>query len=283
VPTIQANGIDLYYEEYGEGEPLLLIMGWGGNATTWKPQVPGLAERYRVIAFDNRGVGRSSAPPGPYSIPQLVGDTVALLDALNVPRAHVFGVSMGGMIAQELALRHPERVGVMSVGCTSPGGVRAPGASDLQKNIRDFEHTGEEDINLQWFAEFLKRLWTDRALAKSAPNLQEFVLSLIRYPPAKHGLRSQAAAISAHDAYNRLPEITHPVLVMTGDRDELIDFENSYILAGRMPKAELRIFPGLKHAFHLEEPELVNSVLIDFIERTKNAALDDGRAQRLSA
>ncbi len=273
MPTIEANGSELYYEEHGEGEPLLLIMGWGGNAATWKPQIPGLAERYRVIAFDNRGAGRTTAPDQPYTIPQMAGDAAVLLDALRVPRAHVFGISMGGMIAQELALRHPDRVDTLVLGCTSPGGRRAAGARDLQKNIQDFENTPQEDIDLQWFAGFLKRLWTDRALAKSDPSLQDFVLSLIRYPPAKHGLRNQAAAISRHDAYDRLQEVTQPALVMTGDKDELIDFENSFILAGRIPKAELRIFPGLKHAFHLEQAELANSVIIEFIERAKSRPL----------
>jgi len=270
VSTVHVNGIDLYYEEHGEGEPLLLIMGWGGNAATWKPQLPGLAERFRVIVFDNRGVGRSSAPEGPYSTPQMAEDTAGLLDALQVPRAHVFGISMGGMVAQELAVRHPERLDALILGCTTPGGRWAAGFRELQLDIQQFEQeTSGEVPDTVWFSEFLKRLWTDHALAKSDTHLQDFVLSLIRFPPTPHGLRNQAQAISLHDAYSRLPEIEHPTLVLTGDKDQLIDFENSFILAGRIPRAELRIFPGLKHAFHLEQPELVNAVIIDFIERAR--------------
>ena len=270
--TVHVNGIDLYYEEHGEGEPLLLIMGWGGNAATWKPQLPGLAERFRVIVFDNRGVARSSSPEAPYSTPQMAADTLGLLDALDVGRAHVFGISMGGMVAQELAAGHPERVDVLVLGCTSPGGRRSAGYRELQQNIQEFEHTnGDDTPDMAWFSEFLKRLWTDHALTKSDTHLQDFVLSLIRFPPTSHGLRNQAEAIARHDAYDRLPEIAQPTLVLTGDKDELIDFENSFILAGRIPGAELRIFPGLKHAFHLEQPELVNSVIIDFIERARLA------------
>jgi len=284
VSTVHANGIDLYYEEHGEGEPLLLIMGWGGNAATWKPQIPGLAQRFRVIAFDNRGVGRSTAPADPYSIPVMAEDALGLLDALDVPRAHIFGISMGGMIAQELALRHPERLDTLVLGCTSPGGRRAVGFRELQRNIQEFEKTNGDDVpDMAWFSDFLKRLWTDRALAMSDTNLQDFVLSLIRFPATPHGLHNQAEAIARHDAYSRLRHIEHPTLVITGDKDQLIDFENSFVLARRIPNAEVRIFPGLKHAFHLEQPELVNSVIIDFIERVRGAKAEGAAAARTRA
>ncbi len=281
MPAVRANDIELYYEEHGAGEPLLLIMGWGGNAATWKPQLPDLAERYRVIAFDNRGAGRTSAPHQPYSIGQMVDDTIAVLDALAVPRAHVFGISMGGMIAQDLALRHPERVDALILGCTSPGGSRSAGYGQLQGDITTFrETTGEDGPDLAWFSEFLKRLWTDEALARSDTHLQDFVLSLIRYPPPPHGLRNQADAIAAHDAYSRLQRIRHPTLVITGAEDALIDPRNSVILAKRIPDAELHVFPRLKHAFHLERPDLSNSLIIDFIERTRRSGNGGAPAAR---
>ncbi|MEX0785538.1 MAG: alpha/beta hydrolase [Dehalococcoidia bacterium] len=273
--TVSANGIELYYEEHGAGEPLLLIMGWGGNAATWHPQLAGLAERHRVIAFDNRGVGRTSAPEGPYSITEMAADAAGLLDALGIPWAHVFGISMGGMVAQELAASHPERVGALILGCTTAGGKRAAGLDRLHRDIESFrEWSATGDADLEWFSEFLKRLWTEEALAKSESHLQDFVLSLIRFPPTPHGLRSQADAVSSHDIYDRLDQIRHRTLVITGDEDTLIDPQNSFILAERIAAAELRVFEGLRHAFHLEQPELVNSVIIDFIER----ATRDGRA-----
>ncbi|MCH8995310.1 MAG: alpha/beta fold hydrolase [Chloroflexi bacterium] len=279
MPTVRANDIDIYYEECGSGEPLLLIMGWGGNATTWKPQIPGLAEQYRLLVFDNRGVGRTSAPDGPYTIGEMVADTVGLMDALELPWAHVFGISLGGMIAQELALRHPARVGTLILGCTSPGSRRAPGAEQLRSDIAAFrEATDGRSPDLEWFSDFLKRLWTEEALAKSDSYLQDFVFSLIRFPPKRHGLRSQADAVSGHDAYRRLHRIRHPTLVITGAEDTLIDPQNSTILAERIPGAELRLFAGLKHAFHLERPDLVNAVIIDFIERARDAAPDAAAA-----
>ena|ERR1700694_2718646 len=272
MPALWANDIEIHYEEYGSGEPLLLIMGWGGNAATWKPQIPGLADRFRVIAFDNRGVGRSSSPEPPYSIAQMAEDTKGLLDELDIERAHVFGVSMGGMIAQELALNYPERVSVLALGCTSPGSKRAAGYRELMKNILAFNDTMSSDgPSLEWFQDFLKRLWTNDAIARSDTHLQDFVLSLIRFPATPHGLRNQSYAVSMHDTYDRLQHIGHPTLVMTGDKDGLIDCENSLILAGCIPNADLKIFPGLKHAFHLEAAARVNTVIIDFIDRMKLA------------
>ena len=265
---VTANGVDIYYEEHGSGEPLLLIMGWGGNAATWHPQVPGLAERFRVIAFDNRGVGRTSAPEGPYTIGQMAADAAGLIEELGLPWAHVFGISMGGMIAQELALTHPERVGALILGCTTPGGRQAAGVDQLHSDIDGFRQKSDNgDADLEWFSEFLRRLWTDAALAKSGSHLQDFVLSFIRFPPSSHGLQHQVDAVSSHDSYDRLHQIGHATLVITGEDDTLIDPRNSAILAERIPGAELHVFAGLRHAFHLERPDLVNSVIIDFIER----------------
>jgi len=268
MPTVRANGIDLYFEEHGSGEPLLLIMGWGGNAATWQPQIPGLAEHYRLIVFDNRGAGRSSAPDEPYTIRQMAADTLGLLDALEVARAHVFGISMGGMIAQELALEQPGRVASLVLGCTSPGGERAAGAAQFHAEISTFRQTVDDDgPDLEWFAQFLRRLWTNEALVKSDPRLQDFVFSIIRFPPSPHGMRRQADAIAQHDALDRLHAISVPTLVTTGGEDTLIDPENSELLAELIPNAELRVFEGLRHAFHLERPDLINPMIVQFIDR----------------
>ena len=265
---VAVNGLHLYHESHGSGEPLLLIMGWGGNAATWKAQLDGLAERYHVIAFDNRGVGRSSAPRGPYTTRQMADDALGLLDALEIGRAHVLGISLGGMVAQELALAHPERVDALILGCTTAGGPTAPGRHRLEEDIAGFHQLSQNGTpDLEWFGEFLRHLWTEEALAKSTTELQDFVFSLIRFPPTRHGLRAQAEAVSNHDTSRRLKSIRQRTLVITGAEDSLIDPRNSLLLASRIPDAELVSFDGLKHAFHLEEPKLVNRVIVEFIER----------------
>jgi len=121
----RVNGVTLYYEVHGKGDPLLLIMGLGANATGWSSQVPSFSREYQVIAFDNRGAGRSDKPNEPYSMDQMADDAHALLDELGVGPAHVFGMSLGGMIAQELMLRHPRHVRSLILGGTMAGGPTA--------------------------------------------------------------------------------------------------------------------------------------------------------------
>jgi pimeloyl-ACP methyl ester carboxylesterase len=118
MPHITANGVNLYYEEHGDGEPLILIMGFTVSAVGWYWNVPAFARDFRTIVFDNRGVGRSDKPDAPYSMQMFADDTAGVLDGLGIEQAHVFGISMGGMIAQEFALRYPDRVKTLILGCT---------------------------------------------------------------------------------------------------------------------------------------------------------------------
>ena len=118
MPKVRVNGIELHYEESGSGDPLLMIMGFGGDHQAWAFQVPAFAEGYRVITFDNRGAGQSEGPDVAYSTRMMADDAVGLLDVLRIERAHVLGVSMGGMIAQEVALNHPRRVRSLQLHCT---------------------------------------------------------------------------------------------------------------------------------------------------------------------
>ena len=122
MPHLQSNGVSLYYEEHGSGEPLLLIMGFTVSSIGWHWNIPAFAQSFRTIAFDNRGVGQSDKPDEPYSMAMFADDTAGLLDGLGIEQAHIFGISMGGMIAQEFALRHPGRVTSLTLGCTNCGG-----------------------------------------------------------------------------------------------------------------------------------------------------------------
>src|SRR5580704_4755103 len=128
MPYVSSGGSNIYWEESGAGEPLLLIMGLGYSLEMWHRSRPALSAVYRTIVFDNRGVGRSDVPPGPYSIAQMASDAAAVLDAAGIESAHVFGMSMGGMIAQEFALQYPKRVRSLILGCTAAGGPEAVSA-----------------------------------------------------------------------------------------------------------------------------------------------------------
>jgi len=134
MPIVENQGARIYWDEQGQGQPILLIMGLGYTSALWHRTRPVLAQRYRTVAFDNRGVGLSDVPPAPYSIATMAADAAAVLDAAGVARAHVFGISMGGMIAQEFALRHPTRTRSLILGCTSPGG---PSALRAESHVTD--------------------------------------------------------------------------------------------------------------------------------------------------
>jgi len=131
MPQLRSNGINLYYEEHGSGDPLLLIMGFTVSSVGWHWNIPTFAQEFRTIVFDNRGGGQSDKPDEPYTMTMFADDTAGVLDNLGIDQAHVFGISMGGMIAQEFALRHPQRVKTLVLGCTNCGGPRTLLSKDL--------------------------------------------------------------------------------------------------------------------------------------------------------
>jgi 3-oxoadipate enol-lactonase len=242
----EIDGIKLYYEEHGSGVPLLLIMGFTANATAWEVAVPALAQQHRVIMFDNRGAGRSDQPEGPYSMAQLADDAIGLLDTLGVARAHVYGVSMGGMIAQHVYLRHPDRVLSLTLGCTTPGGKQAVAAPPevVQTLLGATSMTPE-----QAFEANLPILYSD---AFVAAHKQEMLARAEKYADLRatpQGVQGQMQAIVGHDTYERLPDFRVPTLVLHGDADQLVPTANGKILAERIPEARLVLYPGARHGF----------------------------------
>jgi len=263
------NDIDMYYEEHGDpnAEPLLLIMGFTMNAAAWAPQIPALSQRYRVIAFDNRGAGRSAQPEGPYSIAQMTADAAALLDHIGIESAHIIGASMGGMIAQEFALRYPGRVRGLVLSCTTPGGPHSVGYEEMMA-------TSEDGLAMTDLSEMLKParvkegidlMFTPEFLAHPGPGLLQMGSAAMLYPQTLTGMKGQLAAVRAHDTYDRLPKITAPTLVIAGDADMLVDARNSPILASRIPGAKLVMLPGQRHGFTAEKPAETNAAILDFL------------------
>ncbi len=274
--TMKVNDIDLYYETHGDpkGEPVLLIMGFVMNAGAWAPQIEALKGRYHVIAFDNRGSGRSSQPATRYSMSQFVADTIALLDALGIASVHVVGSSMGGMIAQELILQHPERVRSLTLMCTTPGGPHSADYDERRAEAAELDAVTDPaaSVTPERALEFALQLFTPEFLANPSAGLIQMGGSTALFPSTLDGAKGQMGAIIGHDTYERLPRIAVPTLIMSGEDDPLIKPANSRILAERIPNAELHMFPGLRHGFAAQDPDQVNPLLLAFLAARPAAA-----------
>lgn len=264
MPRVRVNDIEMNYELHGEGEPLVLIMGFTGNLEAWRPLLPAFAAEYRVLIFDNRGAGLTDKPAGPYSIPAMADDTAGLMDALGIEAADVYGISMGGMIAQELTLRHPQKVKALVLGCTTPGGPNSrPRSRKTKEALASIPNVSVEE----GLAIVMGLLFTDEFAAANGRRLREMTLDSFDLRMPRHAVRAQGAAIEAHDTYNRLPRINAPTLVIAGDADELIPSDNSPILAQRIPGAELVIYPKARHGYLYEVAGEATAAVLDFLRR----------------
>ena len=264
---VENQGAKIYWDEQGQGPPLLLIMGLGAASSYWWRTRPTLAAHYRTIAFDNRGVGRSTVPPGPYPIALMASDAAAVLDAAGVDRAHVFGMSMGGMIAQEFALQYPSRVLSLILGCTAPGGPHAVRAeaqvSEVLKNR--FAMTPEQAE--QALVPFLYDDATPRE------RVEEDMLKRRAALPTADGYTAQLQGILAWQAYDRLPQIAAPALVIHGANDRLVPPGNGELIAARIPGARLLLIPHANHIFTTDQPEAAHTALLRFLGEHARAAL----------
>jgi pimeloyl-ACP methyl ester carboxylesterase len=256
----EINGFRMYYEDHGprDAEAFLLIMGFTANATAWFRHIPRLAELYRVVAFDNRGAGRSESPEmAAYTMPQMADDAIALLDHLGIARAHVWGVSMGGMIAQEVALRHPDRVNTLILGCTGPGGAKNVDIKpeDMAEFFRMGTLPAEEAIIAG-----LPMLYSQGYIDANRDEIIERARGLMDLRAKPEGRQRQMMGIMQHDTYARLAEIKTPTLITTGTGDRICNPENSSVLAGAIPGARLVEYEGAGHGYIAErfEEDLAN-------------------------
>ncbi len=262
--TVPVNGTELYYEVHGQGEPLLLIMGLGANATAWVMQIPEFSQQYQVIAFDNRGSGRSGKPEEVYSITQMADDAAMLMDHREIDSAHVFGMFMGGMIAQELTLRHPFRVRSLILGGTMAGGPLSvlAGPRLIQQWIAAAALPLPKAIDAG-----LGFLYSDSFLEANRERLIERALVHAQLLPPAHALQKQIMAVIAFNAYGRLQEVRVPTLVMTGTHDKIVPAGNSQLLVQRIRGAQLIEFPGAGHGFLVEKATDVNAAVLHFLRQ----------------
>jgi pimeloyl-ACP methyl ester carboxylesterase len=261
------DDVSLWWADEGTGGvPLLLIQGLGYTADMWFRVLPGLARERRVIRFDNRGVGRSDVPPTPWTIADLVADTVQVLDSADVARAHVFGVSMGGLVAQQLALDHPDRVGSLVLGCTHPGGREAvrmdPAAATM---LMDRSPKSARDAALA-SVPFLY------AETTSADEIEHDINVRVRHPMRAAAYWGQLDAMRTHPGtLSRLPELRTPTLVVHGTDDRLVQPGNAQLLADAIPGARLRWLDGAGHVFWTDEPQLSVELVNDFLRPSPEA------------
>ncbi len=264
MPEIVQDGRRIYYESHGQGDPLILIRGFGSSADHWYAQVPYLSRHYRVITFDNRGVARSSDPGGPFSIHDMAEDTIGLLNALDIDRAHVLGLSLGGMIAQELAIRHPRRVNGLILAVTHCGGeqfVRA--AEEVIEAFQRLVDEGSQEARMKVFSYLFAR----QVMVEKLQVIQEYVAVSMKNPVEPDVLRKQWEAVQGHDACDRLHRIEARTLVLTGSEDMVVPPLNSVLLAERIPRSEQVVIPGGGHQVLIEQPEACNRVMIAFLQK----------------
>jgi pimeloyl-ACP methyl ester carboxylesterase len=275
MPYTDAPGFRMYYEEHGSGFPLLLINGLGSDHLEWIHQIPAFEARFRVVVFDNRGTGRTDVPPGPYTTAQMGDDAAALLRALGIPRAHVLGVSLGGMIAQEVALRHPDLVDGLVLGCTGPGGELSVRPSP--EAMAAFSLAMGEDPESE-LRRMLPFLYTDACIRERPEEIEGFVRRRLDHPTPPEGYLAQLFAAVSHDASTRLEKIRARTLVITGDADRLVNWENSLRLAGRIPGATLVVLPGAPHRHFAETADAFNREVLRFLNPAQEQTPEPGRS-----
>lgn len=260
---MQAGPVALYAEEHGAGEPLVLVTGLGYAVWCWQPQLAAFAERRRVIALDNRGTGRSPKPPGPYSIAGMAEDVVAVMDRFGIESAAVLGHSMGGYVAQELALRHPSRVRSLVLVGTGPGGPRNLPVPEETLDIwlANAHLPPEEYVRATMWLSFAAG-WID----EHASDYEGFMRARLEYPTPPEAWRAQFEAANMWiESARPIERIEAPTLVVHGDADRVVPVDNGREIARRIPGAILRVMPGRGHVFNLEAPDVFNEIVLEFL------------------
>jgi pimeloyl-ACP methyl ester carboxylesterase len=259
----------LHWETTGDGAPVLLIMGMGLSGGAWWRTVPVLARSLRVITFDNRGVGRSRAFSYAYTTEAMADDAATVLDAVGVQRAHVYGISLGGMVAQALALRHPERVHSLVLGATSPGGPRAARPSAevgafFRRRLRMApEEAARESVAINYGA---------RCRAEHFERIEEDIAQRLAHPFSERAYRAQLFAAAWHNCLGALPRLAVPTLVVHGALDRVIPVANAHLIADRIPGARLRILDEAGHLYPTEAPEVDEAIARFLADQREEAA-----------
>jgi pimeloyl-ACP methyl ester carboxylesterase len=261
---VEINGIDIHYRSYGTGEPLLMIMGLGANADWWGDNfIEPLADAFEVVVFDNRGAGRSGKPEGPYSISLMASDTAGLMEHLGWDSANIAGLSMGGMIAQQLTLDHPEKVRKLVLMSTNCGGREQTTA---EPEVYQLLNAPRETLTDEQIARASLYLIFPFQYINDNPDLMEEVVKIICIAPTPLSCYiEQLKAVSKWSIYTRLDELRLPTLILSGSEDILIPPANSRVLHEKISGSRLVELPGGGHQINIMFPEKVTGEILEFL------------------
>lgn len=261
MPTIRVNNINLFYKEIGQGDAIVLICGFTATHSMWEGVIGEFAKQHRVIIFDNRGVGLSSCPDLPYTIDQMTEDVVALCNALNIESAHFIGNSMGGCIAQNLAYKFPKLTKSTVISNSFP---------TINCRLKLWLEVGLQLFNVVMpietrFKNILPQIYSNKFLER--PNAVENLIQMMKSNPtpiSEPGFRNQMNALLNFNSSNWLQNISCPCLVINADDDLLADIAGGKKMSELIPKSEFYCFKDVGHFPHVEQPEIFNSLVLDF-------------------
>ena len=261
--TVYSNGIEIYYQITGNGPPLTLIMGLGCSARQWQWMLPVLSSSFQVITFDNRGVGRTSKPDMEYTTDLFAEDACALLNTLGIEKTHMFGVSVGGMIAQKFALKFPAMVDRLVLGCTMPNFYHLPPKEEDSERLQE-----SQVLPLEKSLDVMMGLFLTEHFRKEHPDqaakLKEIMI-IEREEQGQDAFLRQLAAALKHDTLDQVKNITAPTLVITGDSDPMAPVQNARFLAEKIPNSTLVEIPEMRHAFWVESFKESSDIIIKFL------------------
>jgi pimeloyl-ACP methyl ester carboxylesterase len=259
MPKAIVNGININYKVEGQGKSLVMIIGFSASRSGWASQIPFFRKHYRVITFDNRGVGKSDKPEGPYTTRMMADDTVKLLDYLNIQKAHILGASMGGMIAQELAIDYPDRTSKLVLACTYACKDEISGDTPEQAELL---HLPSEKM-----AAAMARLAANKPFNQFVFGLAAMIQTRFIGVSAKTGLKGQGAACNSHNTLSRLPLIKAQTLVIVGTNDRIIKPVSSEVIASQIQGAKLVKIDGGSHMFSFEMKNIFNREVLNFLQQ----------------
>jgi len=259
MPIVRSGDADIAYETAGSGDPLLMIMGFMADSRMWTLQTPAFSEHFRCITFDNRGVGMSSSPPGPYTTEQMAADAIAVLDDLGIERAHVLGISMGGAIAQHVALKAPERVRSLILAATwCHPNQWLERISEIGSRLSGVDPVLAGRASLLW-------LFTPKVIIHQPDVINTIEQMMVAFQPPPDTFDKQVHGVLSHDTREQLKQITVPTLVLGARRDVLVPPELAEVVHQSIPGSRFELLDG-GHAFSAENVGEFNRVILEFLQ-----------------